>query len=76
MPGLDAVDEQLIDRLAARARAGGLQLAGEGGLLQQLTKRLLESRWRASSPITSAMTATTQPGRTAATPATGTAPRP
>jgi transposase-like protein len=40
---LDAVDEQLIDRLAARARAGGLQLAGEGGLLQQLTKRLLES---------------------------------
>src|SRR3954470_6706900 len=42
-PGLDAVDEQLIDRLAARARAGGLQLAGEGGLLQQLTKRLLES---------------------------------
>ena len=42
-PGLDAVDEQLIDRLASRARAGGLQLAGEGGLLQQLTKRLLES---------------------------------
>ena len=33
----------MIDRLAARARAGGLQLAGEGGLLQQLTKRLLES---------------------------------
>ncbi len=43
LPGLDAVDEQLIDRLAARARAGGLQLAGEGGLLQQLTRRLLES---------------------------------
>jgi putative transposase len=41
--GLDPVDEQLIDRLASRARAGGLQLAGEGGLLQQLTKRLLES---------------------------------
>src|SRR3954466_8720448 len=41
--GLDAVDEQLIDRLAARARADGLQLAGEGGLLAQLTKRLLES---------------------------------
>jgi hypothetical protein len=31
--GLDAVDEQLIDRLASRAREGGLQLAGEGGLL-------------------------------------------
>jgi transposase-like protein len=41
--GLDAVDEQLIDRLASRARAGGLQLAGEGGLLQVLTKRLMES---------------------------------
>ncbi len=40
---LDAVDEQLIARLAGRARAGGLQLAGEGGLLAQLTKRLVES---------------------------------
>src|SRR3954454_3815971 len=43
LDALDAVDEQLIDRLAARARAGGLQLAGEGGLLQQLTKRLLQA---------------------------------
>jgi putative transposase len=41
--GLDAVDEQLIARLAGRARAGGLQLTGEGGLLAQLTKRLVES---------------------------------
>jgi putative transposase len=41
--GPDAVDEQLIARLAGRARAGGLQLAGEGGLLAQLTKRLVES---------------------------------
>ena len=41
--GLDAVDEQLIARLAGRAREGGLQLAGEGGLLAQLTKRLVES---------------------------------
>jgi putative transposase len=41
--GLDAVDEQLIDQLAHRARPGGLQLAGEGGLLQALTKRLMES---------------------------------
>src|SRR5687768_13119243 len=41
--GVDALDEQLIEQLAHRARAGGLQLAGEGGLLQQLTKRLLES---------------------------------
>ena len=41
--GLDAIDEQLIARLAGRAREGGLQLAGEGGLLAQLTKRLVES---------------------------------
>src|SRR3954454_18775997 len=40
---LDAVDEQLIDRLVGRARQGGLQLTGEGGLLAQLTKRLVES---------------------------------
>ena len=42
-PGLDAVDEQLIAQLAGRARAGGLALTGEGGLLAQLTKRLVES---------------------------------
>src|SRR5689334_8461809 len=41
--GLDAVDEQLIARLAGRARAGGLALTGEAGLLAQLTKRLVES---------------------------------
>jgi putative transposase len=38
-----AVDDQLIDELVGRARAEGLQPTGEGGLLQQLTKRLLES---------------------------------
>jgi putative transposase len=43
MDGLDAVDEQLIARLAGRAREGGLALTGEGGLLAQLTKRLVES---------------------------------
>lgn len=37
------MDEQLIARLAGRARAGGLQLTGEGGLLAELTKRLVES---------------------------------
>jgi len=40
---LDAVDEQLLDRLVGRAREGGLQLTGEGGLLAQLTTRLVES---------------------------------
>ncbi|MFD7291554.1 IS256 family transposase [Streptomyces sp. NPDC059863] len=38
-----AVDDQLINELVGRAQAEGLQLTGEGGLLQQLTKRLLES---------------------------------
>ena len=33
----------MIARLAGRARAGGLQLTGEGGLLAQLTKKLVES---------------------------------
>src|ERR671938_104040 len=37
------VDQQLVDELVGRAKAEGLQLTGEGGLLQQLTKRLLES---------------------------------
>ncbi|GGZ24003.1 hypothetical protein GCM10010300_79430 [Streptomyces olivaceoviridis] len=38
-----AVVGRLIDELVSRARAGGLQLTGEGGLLQQLAKRLPES---------------------------------
>jgi transposase-like protein len=40
---LDAGDEQLVRALAGRATAGGLSLAGEGGLLQQLTKLVLEA---------------------------------
>jgi putative transposase len=40
---VDGLDEQLITQLVDRAKAGGLQLTGEGGVLQQLTKRLLES---------------------------------
>ncbi|MFB7325567.1 transposase [Streptomyces sp. NPDC056190] len=39
----DALDEQLISRLVDRAKADGIRLTGEGGLLQQLTKRILES---------------------------------
>jgi putative transposase len=37
------VDQELIGRLVDQARAEGLDLVGEGGLLQQLTKRVLES---------------------------------
>jgi putative transposase len=47
--GLDAVDEQLTARLAGRARESGLQLAGEGGLLGQLTSGWSSPRSRASS---------------------------
>ncbi|MFF0016373.1 transposase [Streptomyces sp. NPDC005374] len=36
-------DEQLIGQLIDQARASGLPLTGEGGLVQQLTKRVLES---------------------------------
>ncbi|CNF21443.1 transposase%2C Mutator family protein [Mycobacterium tuberculosis] len=38
-----ASEEQLTSMLVDRARTQGLQLTGEGGLLQQLTKRVLES---------------------------------
>jgi hypothetical protein len=37
------VDDQLIDELVGGAQAEDLQLTGEGGLLQRLTKRLLKS---------------------------------
>ncbi|WP_399145768.1 transposase, partial [Streptomyces sp. MK7] len=39
----EVVDDALIQQLMARAKDGGMKLAGEGGLLQQLTKKLLES---------------------------------
>ncbi|MFC5666334.1 IS256 family transposase [Kitasatospora misakiensis] len=40
---VDLLDDQLIGKLVDRARASGLRLTGEGGLPQQLTKRVLES---------------------------------
>lgn len=39
----EALDPQLVARLAAQARAQGVSLLGRDGLLQQLTKRLLEA---------------------------------
>src|ERR1039457_1334263 len=38
----DAVDERLVRHLAGRAVGAGLSLTGEGGLLQRLTKIVLE----------------------------------
>lgn len=43
---VDGVDAELVDRLVHQAQAAGLRLTGDGGLLQQLTKRVLESRAR------------------------------
>jgi putative transposase len=37
------LDDQLIGQLVDRAKADGVRLTGEGGLLQQLTKKILES---------------------------------
>ncbi|MCP2321440.1 Transposase, Mutator family [Nocardia amikacinitolerans] len=37
------VDAELVGQLVDQARASGLQLTGEGGLLQQLTKLVVES---------------------------------
>jgi putative transposase len=39
----DGLDEQLVGKLVEQARASGLQLSGEGGLLQRLTKLVIES---------------------------------
>ncbi|BDU06666.1 hypothetical protein FMUBM48_29290 [Nocardia cyriacigeorgica] len=38
-----AVDAELVGKLVEQARASGLQLSGEGGLLAQLTKMVVES---------------------------------
>ena len=39
---LSAVDEQVLRELTERARAGGLKLTGEVGLLSKLTKMVVE----------------------------------
>jgi hypothetical protein len=39
----DVVDGELLARLTDRARAGGLRLVGEGGLLAQLAKTVIEA---------------------------------
>jgi putative transposase len=42
-PEAATVEQKLIDQLVEQARSKGMQLTGEGGLLQQLTKTVLES---------------------------------
>lgn len=40
---VDAVDDGLVAELVARAQADGVKLTGEGGLLAELTRKVLES---------------------------------
>jgi hypothetical protein len=40
------VDEDLADQLPGKARAEGAELLGPDGLLSQVTKAVLERRWR------------------------------
>jgi hypothetical protein len=42
-PASAVVDQKVLAELVARASAEGVSLTGEGGLLQQLTKLVLES---------------------------------
>jgi len=54
-PELSAADEQLLRELTERARAGGLKLTGEGGLLGKLTRWSSRAPWKASWMTTSAI---------------------
>ena len=69
------VDDELIAQLVERARAEGLQLTGEGGLLQQLTKRVLESALEGEITDHLGYDKHDPAGRTAGTPATDAGPR-
>ncbi len=71
-----ALDDQLIGQLVDRARASGLQLTGEGGLLQQLTKRVLESALEGEITDHLGYEKHDPPVPAAATAATGPGPRP
>lgn len=42
---LSAADEQVLRELTERARSGGLQLTGAGGLLGKLTKMKTDCKW-------------------------------
>jgi len=62
------IDQQrLAQDIVEQARAEGLQLVGEDGLLTGLTKSVLEAALEAEMSDTSAMTSTTQSAATAAT---------
>jgi hypothetical protein len=72
----DAVELELARQLAERARAGGLSLAGPGGLLGRLTKVVLEGALEGELDAHLGYQKHDRPGGMAGTPATGTGPRP
>ena len=73
---LSAADEQVLRELTDRARAGGLRLTGEGGLLGKLTKMVVEGALEGDSMTTWVTAGTTRRAGMAAIPATAIGPRP
>lgn len=71
-PGLAAVDDRLVDQ----ARADGVALTGEGGLLTGHIQKSSRERWTWRSPITSAMNPTLSRAAVRETPATVATQRP
>ena len=71
----DAVDEQLLRQMSDRARAEGLRLTGEGGLLGRLTKLVVESSLKGRWTSIWATASATRSVATAGTPATAGDPR-
>jgi putative transposase len=71
----EGVDAELVGRLVEQVRAAGLQLTGEGGLLQQLTKRVIEAALDGEITDHLGYESTTRSGRTARTHATVCGPK-
>jgi hypothetical protein len=70
--GEPAIEEQSVaEQLVAQAREKGVELVGPGGLLSQLTKRVLETALDAEMTDHLGYDKHDQPAATAATPATG-----
>jgi putative transposase len=61
---LSAADERVLRELTERARAGGLQLTGEGGLLGRLTKMVIEGALEGELDDHLGYERTTRPGGT------------
>jgi hypothetical protein len=72
----DALVAAAAEGLIEQAKATGVALTGEGGLLTGLVGRVLQRGWSLRSPIISAMNAMPWRGAGRATPGTATIPRP